>query len=89
MAFTKHDITANRDYFSAKLNAEKSKHDAAQKAMGKPDAGDFLILDVRDRASFVQGHIKGALSVPLVRIKSLMGQLPKDRELVTYCYHQH
>lgn len=89
MSFSQSDINANRDYFAAKLAAEKAQHSVSQWAAGKPDSGDFLLLDVRDRNAFAQGHIRGALSVPLPELKAFMTLLPKDRELVTYCAHQH
>jgi rhodanese-related sulfurtransferase len=89
MGHKKADIDANREYFAAKLAAEKSKSDVAKKVNGVPGAGDFLLLDVRDRESFAQGHIKGALCVPLPEIAGLMPRLPNDRDLVTYCSHHY
>jgi rhodanese-related sulfurtransferase len=49
---------------------------------------DFLLLDVRTRDAFAQGHIAGALSVPLSEIPRLAGKLPKDKELVAYCWNR-
>jgi rhodanese-related sulfurtransferase len=89
MTFSEREISANRDYFAAKMAAEKTQHSVAQWAAGKPDSGDFLLLDVRDRIVFAQGHIQGALSVPLPELKTFMAQLPKDTEIVTYCAHHY
>lgn len=89
MKHTQEEINANRDYFTAKMAAEKTKHSVSQWAAGGHDPEDFLLLDVRDRTSFAQGHITGALSVPETELDVLMARLPKDRELVTYCHHQH
>lgn len=89
MAFSEQEIKANRDYFAAKIAAEKQRFTVSKWAEGKPGAGDFLLLDVRDRESFGAGHIKGALSVPESELKTLMSGLPKDRELVTYCSHHY
>jgi rhodanese-related sulfurtransferase len=86
MAFSADDIRANRDYFAAKLRAEKQKTDILHKV--KDGSGDFLLLDVRQRDAFRKGHIQGALCVPFEELDELMSQLPKDKEFVTYCWNQ-
>jgi len=52
---------------------------------------DFVLLDVRDAASYAAGHIKGAINIyydptgdPMNRQMMLMA-LPMDRLIVTYC----
>ena len=52
---------------------------------------DFVLLDVRDAASYAAGHIKGAVNIyydptgdPMNRQMILMA-LPMDRLIVTYC----
>jgi predicted sulfurtransferase len=89
MRHIQEEINANREFFKKKLAAEASKSDVAKKAKGDPDAGDFLLLDVRDRESFSLGHIKGAWCVPLKEIAELMPGIPNDRDLVTYCWNHH
>ena len=85
MSFANEAIRANRDYFAAKLSAEKQKADVIKKV--KEKKGDFIPLDTRTREAFEQGHIEGAWCVPLAEIDSLASQLPQDRELVTYCWN--
>ena len=87
MAFSPQDIQANRDYFRAKLRAERQKNDVIKTAKGEPGVGDFLLLDVRGRGPFAKGHIRGAVCVPLDELDVLAAQLPRDRELVTYCWN--
>jgi rhodanese-related sulfurtransferase len=89
MEHSQEEIKANRDYFAAKIAAEKTKHSVSQWAAGGHDPEEFLLLDVRDRASFAQGHIKGALSAPKTELDALTVRLPKDRVLVTYCHHHY
>ncbi|MCI0422814.1 MAG: hypothetical protein L0312_26935 [Acidobacteria bacterium] len=86
MPFSPKDIRANRDYFAHKLRAEKQKNDVIKKVKGEPGAGEFLLLDVRSRDAFAKAHIRGAFSAPLEELSVLAAQLPKDRELVTYCW---
>ena len=47
-------------------------------ADGKP----FLVLDVRGH---IDSKIKGAKHVPLDALESRLAELPRDREIVTYC----
>jgi rhodanese-related sulfurtransferase len=86
MAHSAEDVKANRDHFAAKLRAEKQKTDAEHWVKGEPQGGDFLLLDVRSRDAFARAHIQGAVSVPLPEIGDLAAQLPRDKELVAYCW---
>jgi rhodanese-related sulfurtransferase len=88
MGFTSDDIRANRQFFAAKLRAEKQKADVLKKAKGEPHQ-EFFLLDARPRDGFAKAHIRGALCVPLEELSTLIDQLPKDKELVTYCWNQH
>ena len=45
-------------------------------------AGRVLALDVRYQ---IDRKIKGALHVPLDRLEARLAELPRDREVVTYC----
>jgi NADPH-dependent 2,4-dienoyl-CoA reductase/sulfur reductase-like enzyme/rhodanese-related sulfurtransferase len=46
---------------------------------------DFLFLDVRSPAEFKQEHLPGSTLIPLGELRSRLGELPKDREIVTFC----
>ena len=48
-------------------------------------AGDVTVIDVRPADEFVAGHIPGALSFPLARLKRGRLDLPRHREVVAYC----
>jgi rhodanese-related sulfurtransferase len=86
MNWTPNDVAENRRWFEMKLRAEKGKSSVAKWAEGKPGAGDFLVLDVRGRDAFAKEHVRGAICVPMDEIEALAATLPKDRELVTYCW---
>lgn len=45
-----------------------------------------LILDVRDPEEFKPAHVPGAAHIPLDQLRERMTELPKDREIWTYCY---
>jgi NADPH-dependent 2,4-dienoyl-CoA reductase/sulfur reductase-like enzyme/rhodanese-related sulfurtransferase len=45
-----------------------------------------LILDVRDPIEFKRDHVEGATLMPLEEIRDRMHELPRDREIWTYCF---
>ena len=48
-------------------------------------AGSATVLDVRPEDEFEQGHVPGALNIPLSQLERRLAQLPPDREIVAYC----
>jgi len=52
----------------------------------KLDAGaDIVIVDVRSKGDFDEGHITGAVSIPWEEIEDRYTELPRDKEIITYC----
>jgi hypothetical protein len=52
----------------------------------KLDAGaDIVIVDVRSKEDFDEGHIIGAVSIPWEEIEDHYTELPRDKEIITYC----
>ncbi|HEY6179259.1 MAG TPA: metalloregulator ArsR/SmtB family transcription factor [Kofleriaceae bacterium] len=50
------------------------------------DAGTVVLIDVRPVEEFEQGHIAGAVSVPITEIKSwARDHAPKRKQIVAYC----
>jgi rhodanese-related sulfurtransferase/biotin operon repressor len=47
--------------------------------------GLVTVIDVRPPEEYAQGHIPGALNIPLDRLESRLGDLPPEREIVAYC----
>lgn len=47
--------------------------------------GHVTLLDVRPEGEYRAGHIPGALSVPLRRLKEILADLPPEQEIVAYC----
>ncbi len=45
----------------------------------------MMLLDVRTDKEYEQGHIPGAVHVPLADIGDRVKKLKKDKELVVYC----
>lgn len=47
--------------------------------------GLVSVIDVRPPEEYRQGHIAGALNIPLDQLKQRLEELPQDREIVAYC----
>jgi ArsR family transcriptional regulator len=71
-----------RDYFLARDSLETVSRD---QLMERAATGDVIVLDVRPTQEFVQGHIAGAISVPLGEFEHRLRRLRKRVEIVAYC----
>jgi len=47
--------------------------------------GLVTVIDVRPPEEYTQGHIPGALNIPLDKLRTRLRELPRDREVVAYC----
>ena len=57
----------------------------AQDLLERVRDGLVTVLDVRPPEEYAQGHVAGALNVPLDRLQDRLKELPTDREVVAYC----
>ena len=46
----------------------------------------IYLVDMRDRASYAQSHIRGAVNIPDEEFWGRVGELPVDHLLILYCY---
>lgn len=44
-----------------------------------------VLLDVRPRQEFDAGHLKGAINIPIEELRRRLEELPRDRQVITYC----
>ncbi|KUM02872.1 ArsR family transcriptional regulator [Chromobacterium sp. F49] len=47
--------------------------------------GDALLLDVRPADEYAQGHLPGALNIPLEMLPQRLAELPAGLEVIAYC----
>lgn len=60
---------------------------AAELLQWMQDNEPLTVVDVRDAASYAQGHIAGALSNPAQAFSfDMFAELPKDARIVISCY---
>lgn len=62
--------------------ARRISPEEARQAVAK---GEAVLVDVRAKESYDAEHAKGAISIPLSELSSRMGELPKDKLVITYC----
>src|SRR5215469_6178667 len=48
-------------------------------------SGTATVLDVRPEDEFRQGHLPGALNIPLAQLERRLAELSADREIIAYC----
>ncbi|MFH1980661.1 MAG: rhodanese-like domain-containing protein [Pseudomonadota bacterium] len=53
--------------------------------MSQEKEKDYVLIDVRQPAEYQDGHIPGALLIPLGEMERRLFELPSDRDLVFYC----
>ena len=61
---------------------------SVEQVKGDLEAGkDFVLLDVRTKEEFREGHIEGAINIPLANLAyEIENAVPeKDQEIVLYC----
>jgi 3-mercaptopyruvate sulfurtransferase SseA len=62
--------------------APRISGEEARQALAK---GEAVLVDVRAKEAYDAGHAKGAISLPLSDLSTRMGELPKDKLVITYC----
>lgn len=72
------------EYLKAKLDFEATPYRLKETLETTP--GSIVLVDVRDEESFRKEHILGATNIPLANIVKRLGDLPRDRTIVTYCW---
>lgn len=50
------------------------------------DSNEYTIVDARRAEDYAEGHIKGAISVPLETLEANIDNIPKDNPVCVYCY---
>ena len=45
-----------------------------------------LVLDVRERWEYAEGHVPGARLLPLGELEERIGELPRDRPVYSICH---
>jgi rhodanese-related sulfurtransferase/rubrerythrin len=69
------DRTGIHHLSAAELSAYRSRHRESE----------YMLVDVRQPREYEEGHIAGAVLIPLPELERGFPELPPDRELIFYC----
>lgn len=70
------------DYFHARDALDAVGFDALEQMLSD---GLVTLLDVRPPDEFANGHVPGALNIPLSELKARLDEIPSNLEVVAYC----
>jgi rhodanese-related sulfurtransferase len=62
--------------------AKRIHRDEARKLVAQNKA---VFVDIRSKASYDKGHIKGALSIPGSQLMMRINEIPSGKMIITYC----
>ncbi|HEV7904873.1 MAG TPA: rhodanese-like domain-containing protein [Pyrinomonadaceae bacterium] len=79
------DTTAQTKQPPAAPHEDDTRRISIEETQAAIKAGTALIVDVRDENTYEVSHIKGAKSIPLPQFEKRIGELPKDKLIITYC----
>ena len=71
-------------YFQAKLAAELGPHNV--KRLLDQGGRDIVVLDVRSREGYNEGHLPGAVNIPFEELPARMKGLPRQKDIIAYCW---
>jgi NADPH-dependent 2,4-dienoyl-CoA reductase/sulfur reductase-like enzyme/rhodanese-related sulfurtransferase len=66
------------------IRGDHPQADMATCLDGPPD-DRTLLLDVRTPKEFAEGHLPGAVNIPVDDLRGRLGELPRDRRILAYC----
>ncbi|MBT4220257.1 MAG: metalloregulator ArsR/SmtB family transcription factor [Rhodospirillaceae bacterium] len=69
-------------YLKTKDSLEPVSH---EELLSRSREGLVTVLDVRPPEEYEQGHVDGAINIPLADLKRRIDELPRGQEVVAYC----
>jgi rhodanese-related sulfurtransferase len=79
---TKPNVAA---YFATKLEAEWGPFDLKH-ALDERKS-QIVVLDTRTSDAFAEEHVSGAINIPEAELAQRLKELPKNKEIVPYCWN--
>jgi rhodanese-related sulfurtransferase len=76
-------VTCRAQYYWRTLNVRRVSLADVAKVCGD---GTTVILDVRTPKEYAEGHIQGAVLLPLYELAERMSEVPRDRPVYVICY---
>lgn len=58
-----------------------------EEAARRFEAGEVLLLDVREPSELALAKVEGAVHVPMRQVPARLADIPKDRPVLVLCHH--
>lgn len=58
-----------------------------EEASRRFEAGEALLLDVREPSELAIASVEGALHIPMRQVPARLAEVPKDRPVLVLCHH--
>ena len=71
--------------FVAQNVLARRTHVVAWKDIESYSSEEYLLLDVRTEEEFNNGHLEGALNIPVDNLRDRLSELDKNKKIVEYC----
>jgi rhodanese-related sulfurtransferase len=71
-------------FFETKLEAEWGPVDLKRALESR--AQDIIIVDTRAPEAYQEEHIPQSVNIPTAELSQRLGELPKNKEIVPYCW---
>lgn len=81
---TAKDVVNYAGYVASNLLSGSFKQVNVDKVRELVENGDYIV-DVRERMEFENGHVKGAVNIPLSELRERVNEIPKDKPVYLHC----
>ena len=81
---TAKDVVNYAGYVGSNLLNGDFKQINVDSVRGLVESGSYIV-DVREKYEYEQGHIKGALNIPLSEFRNRISEIPKDKPVYLHC----
>lgn len=80
------DVELAKKHFEEKLKVTLGPVELKH-LMDDPKAwGNVLLIDVRSKEGYQKEHVPGAVNIPEEELEARLGEIPKDKEIIVYCW---
>lgn len=64
---------------------KKSKRDIKEISYEDIEKENYVLIDVRSRREYLEGHLNSAINIPLSSIKKEINHIEKEKKILVYC----
>ena len=83
------DVAGEVDAFLAAIPEGYCSVGNVEKFQEMIDASSPLLIDVREASEYAEGHVPGAINIPLRTLTYNLDKIPADSPVIVYCASGH